>query len=166
MLLLILVVPFLVKLKFGAEPYPAIILPSGAGKTVVGADELRIKYTALFAKEELSDWIRVSPANLLYPIPVQYSPSIILSEFGLKDEPEPIGASRISRLLIKLKFLKSRNSSEEEQKEVKAWLRGRLQKEGYSPVLRVVQVEEIVSTISGEILKKETKHEKIIQLDQ
>lgn len=43
LIVIVLMVPFLVRFKFGDrfEPFPAVLLPTGTGKTQVGSDELR-----------------------------------------------------------------------------------------------------------------------------
>jgi hypothetical protein len=135
---IILVVPFLIRAG-PTEPYPAVLLPSGAGKVIATGKQIDSDRTAIYAKSAGHDaWIRLSPADLLHPVPVQYFPTLAQRSFGLVHTPHEI---------LKLGFLAIDTQpkiSDEDVKSAKQWLRQRLTETGYDDSsLRVTQ--EIVT---------------------
>lgn len=138
LLAIILVVPFLIRAG-PTEPYPAVLLPSGAGKVNSTGQQIDSDRTAIYAKLAGHDaWIRLSPGELLHPVPVQYFPTLAQRYFGLVPTPHQI---------LKLGFLAIDTQpkiSDEDVKGAKQWLRQRLTETGYDDgVLRVTQ--EIVT---------------------
>jgi hypothetical protein len=130
----VLIVPFLIRAG-PTEPYPAVLLPSGAGKVNATGELTDSDRTAIYAKSAGHDaWIRLSPAEFMHPVPVQYFPTLAQRYFGLLPTPHQI---------LKLGFLAIDTQpkiSDEEIKSAKQWLRQRLAETGYDDsVLRVTE---------------------------
>ncbi|MBD0257999.1 MAG: hypothetical protein ICV83_19980 [Cytophagales bacterium] len=166
-LLAILLVPFLLRHRYGSsmEPYPAILLPAVATKDKVAETEFNVRYKVLYGQLGDGTWRRVDERRLLYPIPVQYEGLILSREFGLKP-PEPAGGAGIQNVLGRLGILRSKRLTEEEQAEAKRWVKEKLREQGFTrPVLKIAQREEVVAVPGGETLVAKNTDEKIIYLD-
>jgi hypothetical protein len=134
----ILVVPFLIRAG-PTEPYPAVLLPSGAGRVNASGEQIDSDRTAIYAKSAGHDaWIRLSPEEFLHPVPVQYFRTLAQRYFGLVPVPHQI---------LKLGFLAidmPPRISDKDAESAKQWLRKRLTATGYDDsLLRVT--EEIVT---------------------
>src|SRR5690554_5244979 len=91
LILIILMIPFLLRFKFGNrfEPYPAVLLPSGAGKVQVYSDEIKNWQIILLAQQENGNWGTVDEVDLLYPIAPNNHGRIFRRAFGLTEVQDP-----------------------------------------------------------------------------
>lgn len=131
-LLLILIIPFLLREKYGhnAELFPAVMLPSGAIKVPVGPHERSIKEVNIYGQKNFGEWEKVNTIALLSPIPTQYHKAILYKEFGIKKTT--IKNSSSSSFIAQLKNkLKPREASDIERDSIKIWLKDRLEKQGF-----------------------------------
>lgn len=166
-LLTILLVPFLLRFRYGSmlEPYPAILLPSGATKATVAETEFIARYKVLYGQLEDGSWRRVDERLLLYPIPGQYEDLILSTAFGLKPA-EPVRKGGMLNVLGRLGILRYKRLTEAHQAEAKRWVKEKLREQGFTnPVLKIVQREEVVTVPEGKIIKVKITHENIIHLD-
>ena len=166
-LLTILLVPFLLRHRYGStlEPYPAILLPAAATKDKVAETQFNARYKVLYGQLEDGTWRRVDERLLLYPIPVQYEYFILSRAFGLKP-PEPAGKAGIQNVLGRLGILRYKRLTEEDQAEAKRWVKEKLREQGFTkPVLKIAQREEVVAVPAGETLEAKDTDENIIYLD-
>ncbi len=155
----VLVVPFLIRAG-PTEPYPAVLLPSGAGKVNATGDRIDSDRTAIYAKSPGHDaWIRLSPEEFLHPVPVQYFPTLAQRYFGLVPTPHQI---------LKLGFLAIDTQpkiSDEEVKSAKQWLRQRLTATGYDDSqLRVTQETVTFRRSDGAEIATQYQDDKILDL--
>ena len=166
-LLIVLGIPFLLRYKYKEkyEPFPAILLPSGAYRASVASSEFNVNYTDLVAQKEDGSWDIVDAKLLLYPLPAHNYRYVYEREFGLKVPAEPMDR-RFVRLLKSLNILKSRSWTDQDKERTKSWLEQRLKEQGFSgTVLGIVYKEKIVSISSGEILSDDIIDEKVLYLD-
>jgi hypothetical protein len=166
-LLAILLVPFLLRHRYGStlEPYPAILLPAVATKDKVAETQFNASYKVLYGQREDGTWRRVDERLLLYPIPVQYEGVILSRAFGLKP-PEPAGRAGIRNVLGRLGILRYKRLTGEDQAETKRWVKEKLREQGFTrPVIKIAQREEVVAVPGGEILSAKNTDENIIYLD-
>jgi hypothetical protein len=79
-----LLVPFAIRtLAPTLEPYPAVLLPSGAGTIRMTGGQIDLDRIAIYGKTAGSDaWTRLSPSRFLSPIPPQYFPALAQRSFG------------------------------------------------------------------------------------
>lgn len=152
LILLCLLVPEILRLISGAlEPYPAVLLPAGAGKLRLPGGRLKMKHVLIEAERE-GVWREVDRAALLDPLPVHYFGEVVRGEFGFHDRkwrgttPPPPAASP------------------EQLQQTKDWLRARLRQLGFSDRrLRVVEesywLELATGTRQGLQRQKETRYE-------
>lgn len=155
----VLIVPFLIRAG-PTEPYPAVLLPSGAGKVNATGELTDSDRTAIYAKSPGHDaWIRLSPAEFLHPVPVQYFPTLAQRYFGLLPTPHQI---------LKLGFLAIDTQpkiSDEEIKSAKQWLRQRLTETGYDDsVLRVTEETVTFRRSDGAEMATRYQDDKILDL--
>ncbi|WP_125077755.1 hypothetical protein [Rufibacter latericius] len=143
------------------------MLPSGSGKVDVNKHETKVRITTLFARNTTGNWRTVDNVRLLHPIPIQYLSPILSKEFGLKENAGAIRPGIQSHLAAKLSTLWAKDVAEQDQKEVKAWLRGKLKEQNLDgPLLKVVQTEEIISIPDGLKLNETVIYANTLRLDQ
>jgi hypothetical protein len=155
----ILVVPFLIRAG-PTEPYPAVLLPSGAGRANATGKLIDSDRTAIYAKSAGHDaWIRLSPAEFLYPVPVPYFRTLAQRYFGLIATPHQI--LKLGSLAIDTQP----KISDEDVKSAKQWLRQRLTETGYDDsVLRVTQEIVTFRRSDGTEMGTQYQDDKILDL--
>jgi hypothetical protein len=131
LLSVLLFVPFAVRFGF-TEPYPAVLLPSGAGTIKVGD---HINRTAIYGRKIGSDaWTNLSPSQFLHPIPIEFFPNLAERSFGLS--PSPYRVFKLGPIKIDTQ----RKLSQEDVESAKQWLGARLAQDGYEAnALRITQ---------------------------
>ena len=147
--------------KLNLQPYPAIILPSGARKVDVGAREISFNRISLWGKHEKKDiWTRVDVETFLAPIPVHYLPAIARNSFGLNS-----AKGKIINLPKGVNILSKKVTPSEVQR-VKHWLRQKLVQSGYASDELMITFERVNFDIeTGKILTSNRSHEEILRLD-
>jgi hypothetical protein len=162
-LLTVLVVPFAVAfLAPPLEPYPAVLLPSGAGKIKTTGDQMDLSRTSIYGKVLGSgSWTRLSPPQFLSPIPAEFFPPLAQRYFGLQPvEPVPY-RTRIG-VVIKVN---ARRVNEEEIPHAKEWLRTRLKESGCEDrLLRISQEVVTIRRSDGAELEVRNEDDKIFEL--
>ena len=133
-----LLVPFAIR-EFAPtlEPYPAVLLPSGAGLIKTTEDQMDFDRTAIYGRVAGRDaWTRLSPSQFLNPLPPQFFPPLAQRYFGLSPIG-PITHTIKGGMVIRIDTHKV---SEEEVKNAKQWFRARLNGSGCDDsVLRITQ---------------------------
>lgn len=163
LLLAVLAIPYLLKLIYGnaGEPYPAIILPSGAAKVPVGANEMKVKYTAVAGKNNKGGWEKIDMAELLNPVPLVYQRALLQREFGLLNS-KPVKARYFSQLPI----IYNRISTAKDKKEIKRWLKKRLANQNLeTDIIAITEREKTIQIPSGTETRDIILDEKFIYLD-
>lgn len=151
---LILLVPELSR-HIGAsfEPFPAVLLPAGAGKLRLPDGKLTMKHTLVEARRG-GVWSEVDRARLLAPLPVHYFGEVVRADFGFHDgkwhgttAPPP-------------------HVSPADLHQTKRWLRARLAQLGFEVhALRVVEERYVLVLPSGSRSGAERLWEKLYDLD-
>ena len=157
-------VPFaLAKLNPGLEPFPAILLPSGAD--LVLADESERTFTVVTAygqRHGSAEWVRVDPVRLIDPVLPQYFTGLASTGFGLR--PVPGRELGLRGLGIRVR-LQDRYRPEAAQ-ETTAWLRERLTRLGFAPdTLRVTRERVTYHENRAEPIETTLLHEAVYRLD-
>ena len=140
--------PEVLRLASGAlEPYPAVLLPAGAGKLRLPEGRLKTKHVLVEAVRG-GTWHEVDRADLLAPLPVHYFGEVVRGSFGFHDgkwrglTPPPPPATPAQLQATKL------------------WLRERLAKLGFeSKRFRVVEESYVLEIPSGK--HHDEKREKV-----
>jgi hypothetical protein len=162
-LLILLVVPFAVAfLAPPLEPYPALLLPSGAGTIKTTEDQMDLTRTSIYGKLAVGDsWTRLSPSQFLSPIPPEFFPSLAQRYFALKPvEPAPY-RTRVG-LVIKMN---PRKVDEKEVLRAKEWLGTRLKESGCEgSLLRISQEVVTIRRSDGAELGVRNEDDKIFEL--
>lgn len=148
----LLFVPFVTRSLSGAlEPYPAVLLPAGAGWIESRAKELRFDQLKLWghcAGPGDEQWRELDSERVIAPIPVYYLGAIEERGFGL-------GAPASQRVNVKLLGdvnVPRPQPSPEDVAATKRWLGARLQSLGCSPKeLRVTRQVKVVEVPSGRV---------------
>jgi hypothetical protein len=133
-----LLVPFAIGyLAPTLEPYPAVLLPSWAGRIKTTEDQIDFNRTAIYGRVAGRDaWTRLSPSQFLNPVPREFFPPLAQRYFGLSPI-EPITHTIKGGAVIRIDAHKV---SEEEIRNAKQWLRARLNGSGCDDsVLRITQ---------------------------
>ncbi|MFT2011406.1 hypothetical protein ACMA1I_22225 [Pontibacter sp. 13R65] len=165
-LLAILLIPCLIRVKYGHELFPSMMMPSGARKVQVGSEKFEVSYTTPFAMKKDGSWDRVDIKRFLDPIPPHFQKYILDREFGLKENQPPPAFGSLTPILVKLNIVKSRDANEHDRKEVKIWLKRKLQEQGFfEDKFKIVRIDEVISIPDGNKLSEENTDEKIIYLD-
>lgn len=153
--------PFILAKKF-SEPYPAIILPSEAGKIDVSVKNVIANRTSLWSKPNKDDtWVRIDDVEtFLEPIPVQYLRAIAKNSFGLNS-----AKGKIINLPRGVSIL-SKKVTLNEVKEAKHWLRQKLVQSGYDPKELMITFEKVTFNVeTGKIIEINISYEEIVRLD-
>lgn len=119
----------------------------------------------MLTQQEDGNWIRVDEISLMYPIVPNNHAHIFRREFSLTDRLES-GDRFFYRILLNLSILRNRNANELEKEKTRNWLKGRLKNQGFTGnVLKIVQKEEVISILTGEVLSEDIYDEKVLYLD-
>ena len=162
-LLLVLLVPFAIAfLAPTLEPYPAVLLPSGAGTIKTTGDQLDLGRTSISGKVPGSDsWARLSPPQFLSPIPVEFFPSLAQRYFGLRPAEPVVCRTRVGVVVT----INPRKVDEKEIASSKQWLRARLKESGCEDsVLRITQEVVTVRRSDGAEIGVRNEDDKIFEL--
>lgn len=95
-----LLAPALLKIV-GMEPYPAVILPSGAG--TISLEPVVLHETRLYG-ERAPGWERIDAVKFLEPVPVWYLDALARRGFGLEGDAASETREWIRRRLMALAF--------------------------------------------------------------
>lgn len=161
LLALTLIPPFALKFRYpDLEPYPAIILPSGAGKVNVTAKEISFIRDSFWGKRENDTWTRIDKKAFFEPIPVRYLHPLARDSFGLNS------AAGKNVILPKGVSVSTKKVTPSEVQSTKHWLRQRLAQSGYATDELMITFEKVIFDIeTGEIISSKRKHEEILRLD-
>lgn len=163
-LALLLLTPFaLSKLHPALEPFPAVMLPSGANLTRLD-DEIRTFTVAAASARRPGEtaWERIDPVALVDPVLPQYFNSLAARGFGLDPlPPQELHLRRLGQRIV----LPDRHS-DARAAETAAWLRARLGQLGYSgDALRITRQLVRYRSSDFQEIDATTVHEAIHQLD-
>ena len=135
----ILVIPYMIKLIVRLEPYPAIILPSGAGKVERKDDSFQFTRTNIYGLGLVSgEWERRDPKSFLNPIHVHFLSAIIKNDFGLNPDLEYTVSSR-GNLIPSFTYNNRDCLTEKNISYTKSWLRTRLSNHGCKNEMIIVR---------------------------
>jgi hypothetical protein len=162
-LMLVLVVPFAIAFVAPIlEPYPAVLLPSGAGTIKTTGDQMDLSRTSIYGKALGSgSWTRLSPSQFLSPIPAEFFPPLAQRYFGLRTvEPAPY-RTRVGVVLT----VSPRKVDEKEVASAKQWLRTRLKESGCEDgLLRISQEVVTIRRSDGTELGVRNEDDKVFEL--
>jgi len=145
------------------EPYPAIIMPSGASLVHLERKHIQFIHTTLWGQSGSGEWRAVDPRALLDPIPVWYLDGLVRHDFGLSTPPTEAVPLRWIRTI----HVPRPQPSHESVLQTEAWLRERLRAAGADqPVLRVTQERVTVTVPEGRVVDDVLVSEHVYQLDQ
>ena len=129
------------------EPYPAVILPAGAGTIHINSGKVRVKRTFLTAKRN-GKWAEVDSSKFLAPIAEHYFGHISRRNFGLRTSKH---AS--PRRLAKVQ-------------ETKRWLKAKLAAQGFeTQQLRLMEQKLTITLVTGEQGASKPKQKETYDLD-
>lgn len=156
-----LVPPYILKFNAITEPYPAIILPAGAGKINISKSTLSFRQSMLWGKREFDspEWAALDVEKLLYPIPTHYFVPIFSRSLRLGKGAEHIVQSISQNDNAKGKGL------DQNLKITNNWISGKLKQQGFQPNTIRLTVEDVtLDTFSQKRTSSIIKHEKIFEL--
>jgi hypothetical protein len=144
------------------EPYPAVLLPSYAGRIKAAEDQMDFDRTGIYGKLAGRDtWTRLVPAQFLHPIAPEFFPPLAQRYFGLSPV-EPVTNLTKFGLVI---TTNTRKVGEEEVRNAKQWFRARLNEMGCDAnVLRITQEVVTVRRSDGAEIALRYKNEKVLEL--
>jgi hypothetical protein len=129
------------------EPYPAVILPAGAGTIHINDGKVRVKRTFLTAQRN-GEWAEVDSSKFLAPIAEHYFGYISRRDFGI----------RKSKRASPLKLAKVQ--------ETKRWMKAKLASQGFeTQQLRLMEQKLTITLVTGEQAAGEPKRKETYDLD-
>ncbi|MGK7951084.1 MAG: hypothetical protein AB4368_20435 [Xenococcaceae cyanobacterium] len=144
------------------EPYPAIILPSGAGKLDLKEGVINVYNLSIYGYDIQGKLQKIDQTGFLNPIPNHYLYAVFDNEFGLSTKTKD---EIVLRGLNKKIEIKRKSTTPEEQKKAKLWLSEKLTDLGLSSSKIVFRYElKKLEINSGREVSKEINDEKIISL--
>ena len=136
------------------EPYPAVIMPSGASTVSLQADTLNYENKTVWARRPGGVWEQLSTHEFLSPVPNQYFSSLRARSFGLKNNTSKLFELR----LLPDVTLKQNKISAQEVADTKRWLADKLAGLGYSSEAFEVRTEVLrMDRLTGRLLSSEVK---------
>ena len=158
-----LFLPFFIKLvNPKLELYPAIILPSGAGKIDLKEQGIEVQNLSIYGYNTQGKLQKIDAVSFLAPIPRQYLYGIAGTEFGLSTQT--IDEIKIRGLEARIQ-VKRRQISLEKQKLAKVWLSNQLSELGLSSSSILIRYEvKKIDLDNGKEISVEINNEKNISL--
>lgn len=157
---IILLFPYLMS-NTTFEPYPAILLPSGATEINLQEGIIRVRKLSLYGYDSQGELQKIDAREFLSPIPGQYLYAISRSDFGLSTNPTKkmfirgFGEVEVNRKGFGL----------ENQEEAKLWLSNKLSQLGLSTTAFVIRSEfKELDANSGKEISQEVRNERTISL--
>ena len=141
------------------EPYPAILLPSGASKINIKKGVITVRNLSIYGYDSQGKLQRIDVSKFLAPIPVQYLYSITKNEFGLSTKKNKnIYIRGIGEVKIDRKAITPKN-----QRLAKIWLSNKLNELGLlnSSFLIRHEVKKIETNSGKEISSKIIKQKNV-----
>lgn len=162
-LIIALFFPFVIKTANSKlEPYPAIILPSGAKKLNLKEGVIHVNNLSIYGYDLQGKLQKIDTKKILAPIPNHYLYAIVDNEFGLSTK---ITDEILLRGLGKKIEIKRKVASSEERQLAKLWLSNKLKDLGLSNLSIVVRYElKKLEINTGKEVSKEITNEKNISL--
>lgn len=138
----------------GNEPYPAILLPEGAGIIAKTNDRVTFNYSVVYGLDEKREWCKIDADLLVTPIPSQYFDSIL-------DKLE--SSYYITKKDKSFQQFHTRKNSYAEHSADKWWTSKLNEQHLFPYTLRIVTVTTTINLVTGEEFNK-IANEKILQL--
>ncbi|RYZ08254.1 MAG: hypothetical protein EOO73_09335 [Myxococcales bacterium] len=165
-LLAFLLVPFAIKSVVYAEPWPAVVLPSGAIKISVTEGVAHFPTTAVSIVAEDGARQRLGPRVMFQPVPPHYLFTLQAGGFGQdRREYREIGLKRGGALgLTALRFPRH-TPTEQEREEARTWLRNNARLAGLSGDRLSIRNQVVhVAMQSGQELSREDADETLVPI--
>jgi hypothetical protein len=129
------------------EPYPAVILPAGAGTIRINDGTVRARRTFLTAKRN-GEWEEVDLAEFLAPVADHYLGRIVKRDFGF---PRRKHASPLKLAQVE---------------ETKRWMRSKLAAQGFEThELSLMEQSMTITLATGKQSRSKTSRKKTYDLD-
>jgi hypothetical protein len=155
----VLLLPMLIKTTI-AEPFPAVLLPSGAGLVPLIDGRVQFEYVSLFAYDEAGALKKIAPLGFVDPMPVHFIPGLIRNRFGQGTE-----VSRTVRALGRDLHFDRPQPTAAEREQARAWLREKLRARGLADQVLIARVESSTVVLStGEDVAKVVRDEQAFPL--
>lgn len=133
------------------EPYPAVVLPSGA-RTLLLKDTIDYEVQSVWAQKPGGSWHELSRAELLNPVPNSYFSSLYHNDFGLENNDTKELVMRLSPNIS----VRRNKVNEQEVDQAKAWLASRLEVLGYDAQTLEIRSENLnIDRRTGVIVERE-----------
>lgn len=164
MLIAILLIPYAIKSFFSIEPFPAVILPSGPGKSLVGLSEFESTIITYYGISEEGEWHHVNTQKLLHPLHYPLQRYLLSSNFSVVggNSTVNVGPSKNS---LKYRLSKSKHYFQARD-ELKELLKQRLSSQGFnSSTLKILKHKITISIPNGDTIKSTLVDENILYLD-
>lgn len=172
----VLLPPFLLRIAYPSlEPYPAVLLPAGAGTIAIGRGEVRFARVALWGRKDGDDlhWAMIDAEDFLRPLPAHFLNAVAGNSFGLnpaKNKLRPLPTRLNSALESEVAGILNGYLGEKvtpaEVQSGKRWLGQKLSRFGYVSTEMRITLDELTFDIeSREITAVENLHEDILRLD-
>lgn len=162
-MLLLLFAPFILRL-YWHEPYPAILLPSGASSVQKSGQTLHLTTTEVFVHS--NSWHKIDARTLISPIPVQYFGAMLGYDLGF--ERDTIQGSGLRNLLEEHMGLYQRETLKSEDfLELENWFRTKLQAQNIKAnAFKIVKSKMTLSLKTAAIISKTIISERVIRFSK
>lgn len=159
----LLMIPFLLRLASNdLEPYPAALLPSGAGVLKITNNTTMISTRTFLARSNEGKWTEVKRDMLIEPIPPQYLSYIVQNDFGVTDRGTP--RMLTFRRLGPTNYDLSYAHDEAARQQAAVWLRNQLSDLGLVDSGLLVRTTRLTIDHRQRILEREITDERTIEL--
>ncbi|MEM6336784.1 MAG: hypothetical protein AAF752_09455 [Bacteroidota bacterium] len=163
LLAVLLVGPFLVREAGWPEPYPAVLLPTGANRILVSGDTVRFTRTLFEGISASGERTEVSAQALLHPLSPPHAWNLSARRFGTTDPERSLKRFGVWSLGIQ----SAPPATAAERDEARRWLKQQLSKAGVSdPKALEVSTERIsVDLATGALATRAVQDSYRIELE-
>jgi hypothetical protein len=168
--ILIFVILFgcLVLRGIGFEPFPAVMLPSGAYNLQQTDKKIKVVHSEIYAADSAGNWQKINPEEFLRPVPIPL-PELLPYITNTNADVDNKKLSRAKKLKYKtLKFLhllKDTHLSQAKLDEMHTWIKSKFSSQHLSATqMKVVTIENTISTETGNVISSHITDEHLIPL--
>lgn len=156
--LLILSLPYLMYERYGAsmEPYPAVVLPSGAGLCKKDSSALIFDYSYLYAVNENHEWVYLNPEKFLFPMPSYYIGHIINRTRWLNEPPVKKEITGELFGWLEHKNIIRESYRENERDSFKEWLSMKLKEHKFKGDSILVESHRVKQYLIGDKIREDS----------
>ena len=166
LLVAFLAIPYAIKSFLSIEPFPAVILPSGPGKSLVEVSEIELTAISYYGISIDGNWRQVDASELLHPLHGPLQRYILSDQFIAIENTNTQQTRNSTSNTLKSRLSRNDRYSDQSKVEIRELLRSRLASQEFKTSrLKILKQKVVISIPSGDTINSTLLYENIIYLD-